>query len=443
MNLKLYRDHLTTLQSEWEDILVANELDAVVLHAGANSMYYDDDQHPPFHANPYFLRWIPHNECEHSIVVIAAGEKPRVFWYAPDDYWYLPTSAPDWLEESMDCAVYSDKDEQLSDVSAHLGQKRNVVISPNRELFDNLANAQNASQKLNNQMAYWRGYKTEFEIDNMVAATEVGVRGHLAAREAFRAGGSEFQIHMAYLNASEQLFHELPYPNIIALNNHGATLHNQHYDREVPEPLNSLLIDAGGKHNCYHSDITRTYSSDEANEFADLIRLMDEHQQALCQVIHNGIEYVALHEKSHEAIASVLSKSGVVRCSPESALDQDLTRTFFPHGVGHLLGLQTHDVGGNVVSSDGAEGTPPEEHPMLRLLRVLGTNSVFTVEPGIYFIPMLLDEIRGHKDVNWSKVDRLLPFGGVRIEDNVQVLDEGVRNLTREAFLKFESASAS
>lgn len=439
MKLDLYRTHLESLQSEWEAILLENDLEAVVLHAGSNPLYFDDDQNPPFHANPHFLRCVPENNCEHSIVVVGVDEPLKVFWYAPDDYWYLPSTAPDWLEDTIACSTYGETEKQLADVVAHLGQKRNVVLGPNRQLLDNLANVQEPSQKLLNQVSYWRAYKTEFEIDCIEQATEIGVLGHLAARETFRNGGSEFDIHMAYLNASEQLAHELPYPNIVALNDHCATLHYQHYDRVAPEPLNSLLIDAGGKHCCYHSDITRTYSKVDDNEFAELVNCLDKQQQVLANVIQDGMEYIAFQDKAHEVAAEVLSDCQIVHCSADSCLEQGLTRTFFPHGIGHLLGLQTHDVGGNVIDRDGTEGTPPEAHPRLRMLRTLDVNYVFTVEPGIYFIPMLLEQVQGHKEINWPKVERLIPFGGVRIEDDVQVLENGVRNFTREAFSKLET----
>ena len=441
MNLDLYRSHLESLQTQWEAILIENELDAVVLPAGVNQTYFDDDQNPPFHANPYFLRWVPENDCEHSIVVVGVNETPKVFWYSPDDYWYLPSTAPEWLQESLDCSTYGETEKQLAAVVSQLGQKRNAVIGPNRRLLDNIANVQEPSQKLLNQLAFGRACKSEFEIDCIERATEIGVRGHLAARATFRNGGSEFDIHMAYLNASEQLAHELPYQNIVALNNHCATMHYQHYDRVTPDPLNSLLIDAGGKYCGYHSDITRTYSTDEGNEFAELVERLDEQQQLLTSSIHKGMDYVTLHEKAHKIAAAVLSDCSIVNCSAQSCLDQGLTRTFFPHGVGHLLGLQTHDVGGNVVDRSGTEGNPPKAHPKLRMLRTLDVNYVFTVEPGIYFIPTLLNQIRGHKDINWSKVERLIPFGGVRIEDDIQVLENGVRNLTREAFFNLENHS--
>ncbi|MCY4657969.1 MAG: M24 family metallopeptidase, partial [Gammaproteobacteria bacterium] len=144
--------------------------------------------------------------------------------------------------------------------------------------------------------------------------------------------------------------------------------------------------------------------------------------------------WLEVHEKMHHLIAEVLVEQGILKCSPESAFEQQLTDVFFPHGIGHLLGLQTHDVGGQS-NEEGGEVAPPERYPSLRLTRNLDARMVVTVEPGLYFIPILLDNIRGHKDVSWSKVGDMLPYGGIRIEDNVYFDDDGsLVNLTRNAF---------
>ena len=114
-----------------------------------------------------------------------------------------------------------------------------------------------------------------------------------------------------------------------------------------------------------------------------------------------------------------------------------VTGVFFPHGIGHLLGLQVHDVGGRMADPSGAERPRPTGHPYLRMTRDLEPGCVVTIEPGLYFIEMLLAE--AHRDerrklIDWNRVDALRGCGGVRVEDNVVAMPDGPRNLTREAF---------
>jgi len=121
-------------------------------------------------------------------------------------------------------------------------------------------------------------------------------------------------------------------------------------------------------------------------------------------------------------------------------LELGLTGTFFPHGIGHLLGLQVHDVGGVMGDVQGQERQRPPGHPYLRLTRMLEPGVVVTVEPGIYFIDSLLaaahtDSRRAH--IDWTVVEELKPFGGIRIEDNVVATASRPENLTRNAFAKF------
>jgi Xaa-Pro dipeptidase len=297
-------------------------------------------------------------------------------------------------------------------------------------------------QQLLNQLHYGRAYKTPFEIDCMKRATQIGVRGHLAARAAYRSGASEYAIHQAYLLASQQNESELPYSNIVAQNEHAGVLHYQHYDREPPARRSSFLIDAGGRFRGYASDITRTYAADERGDFAELVDALDARQQQLIASINPGMNYLALHEMMHRAIGDLLAEAGLVSCSAAEAFESHITDAFIPHGLGHLIGLQTHDVAGHMVSPDGGMRPPPDRYSALRLTRDIGVDQVFTIEPGLYFIPMLLDELRAKrtgKRVNWPVVERYLRYGGIRIEDNVHVTRNGPVNLTRDAFAAAES----
>ncbi len=213
-------------------------------------------------------------------------------------------------------------------------------------------------------------------------------------------------------------------------------LHYTEFDREPPSPMRSFLIDAGAQVHGYASDITRTYSYDDAR-FADLVQRMDAAQLDIVDRIRAGLDYKELHVETHRILAGVLADAGLVSGDPDTLLATGVTSAFFPHGLGHLLGVQVHDVGGFMQNESGATIDPPSGHPFLRLTRVLEEDMVLTVEPGIYVIDMLLEKLRGadaESHVNWDAVDWLRPFGGIRIEDDVRVTANGCENLTRDAF---------
>ena len=430
-----FSQHIESLGQEWERALDKHGFDAALVPAGTNSYYFADDQSPPFRPNPHFARWVPEPLTENAVLLVRPGVTPKLFFFQPDDFWYVPQPVPAWTEGIFDVAVYQEPENQFRDIVEATRTLTNIAyVGPDTELGSNLVITTDDLGPFINQLDYGRSFKTAFEIANMKAATEIGVRGHLAAHRAFTSGASEFDIHMTYLDASKQTESELPYPSIIALNEHAGTLHYQHYDRETPNKVNSFLIDAGGKFNGYHSDITRTYSARPGDDFASLIKALDEKQRALIDDIVLGLSYLDLHERMHHDIADLLVAFGFVTCTAEAAFDQRLTDAFFPHGLGHLLGLQTHDVGGRLTTGQTEKSSPSDRFPTLRLTRQIEANQVFTVEPGIYFIPMLIDSIQNPADINRARVLAFVPFGGIRIEDNILATKEGHENLTRPVF---------
>jgi Xaa-Pro dipeptidase len=150
-----------------------------------------------------------------------------------------------------------------------------------------------------------------------------------------------------------------------------------------------------------------------------------------------GLDYRELHVETHRRIAGVLVDTELASGDPDTLLATGVTAAFFPHGLGHLLGVQVHDVGGFMQNESGTLIDPPSGHPFLRLTRVLEEDMVLTIEPGLYIIDMLLENLRGtpaEGHVNWKTVDWLRPFGGIRIEDDVRVLADGSENFTRDAF---------
>ena len=429
--------HLTALAGQWEQALEAHGFDAAVVPAGDSPMYFQDDQAPPFHPNPHFARFFPSDDCERSVLLLRPDAPPKVYFHQPAGYWHAPPALPNWTA-ALDVAVYADVAELRDAVAKGLADVRRVaLVGPAQTNEFNLPLANVNPKELVNRLLFDRATKTPFEAACIRDASAIAVRGHLAARDAFHNGGSEFDIHLAYLAASSQQEAKLPYPSIVALNEHAGVLHYQHYDRVRPPGTRSFLIDAGGRASGYHSDITRTYSATPGDDFDALVQAMDAQQQALAAAVRPGTSYIELQTRMHQAVAAVLVEFGLVRCSAESAFEQEITDVFVPHGLGHLLGLQTHDVGGRLADPDGNEVPPPERFPTLRYTRGIDVGHVITVEPGLYFIPMLLDALAAEpagKDVDWPRVKAFLPCGGVRVEDNVLVGEDETENLTRPAF---------
>jgi Xaa-Pro dipeptidase len=243
---------------------------------------------------------------------------------------------------------------------------------------------------------------------------------------------------MNYLAACTQREEEMPYNNIVAYNENAAVLHYQHLERKAPQSLRSFLIDAGAQFRGYASDITRTYAA-SPGRFAELVDATNRAQLQLCDEILAGRDYREVHLSAHRILGDVMHETGIIRVTGEEALERGVTGVFFPHGIGHLLGLQVHDVGGVMGDVKGAERRRPEGHPYLRLTRILEPGVVVTVEPGIYFIDSLLSaahESEKRAVIDWSVVDELKPYGGVRIEDNVVATASKPENMTRDAFAK-------
>ena len=268
----------------------------------------------------------------------------------------------------------------------------------------------------------------------MERASVIGARGHRAARSAFLSGASEYDIHQIYCQATGLTEEELPYPSIVALAPHGAVLHYQKRDRAAVEAP-AFLIDAGGSFLGYASDITRTWATDD--EFQDLVDGMDELQREICDAAKPGVAFPDLHRRTHQGVTRLLKECGVIIGDIEEAMDRRISEAFLPHGLGHLLGLQVHDVAGQQLDEAGTHNAPPPEYPWLRLTRELEPGMVLTIEPGLYFIGSLLDGLQAKSAgslIDWQRLETLKPFGGVRVEDNIVITEDGHYNMTRAAF---------
>ncbi len=431
----LYGSHLQALTARHDRALETAGASHAIIFSGNPKVAFLDDNSYPFRANPHFVSWVPLTNLPSSYIVYTPGERPVLVYFQPHDYWHVVPDSPDgyWTDYFDIRIVHA-----AENIAAHLPDEPEKCILIGEIENDTLAYG---IERINpttalNILHFARGTKTDYELESMRLASQRAASGHRAAETAFREGLSEFDIHRAYCKAVSHTDAELPYGNIVALNEHGAVLHYTDLDRDAPAVARSFLIDAGAQVHGYASDITRTYSAGDQG-FQDLIDRMESMQRRIVDQVQAGVDYRQLHVDTHKMLAEILVDADLATGGATTLLETGVTSAFFPHGLGHLLGVQVHDVGGFMENETGAVIDPPSGHPFLRLTRVLEENMVLTIEPGLYVIDMLLENLRGtpaEGHVNWSTVDWLRPYGGIRIEDNVRVMIDGQENLTRDAF---------
>jgi Xaa-Pro dipeptidase len=439
-----YGAHLAILDQRLDEALRATGFDGAVIFAGEERVVFRDDQTYPFRVEPYFKAWVPLTQAPGSFLRLVPGQRPMLVYKQLDDYWYEPPADPEgyWTQHFDIRVVKTDAEaRKLSGSSARwvaIGSAAERVARGGRTATQPAIN----DPRFLNHLDFSRAVKTTYETLCMRGAQAMAVRGHLAVAEGFKAGATELELHNAYLAASGQRETELPYGNIIGVNEHAATLHYQRLRATAPAVKRSLLIDAGAEYLGYAADITRTYSASATDDFAALIESLDALQQRICEEVKPGVDFVVLHAFTHRQIAGVLRDHKIVTCSADEAVATGITRGFLPHGLGHLLGLQVHDAGGRLADKTGKKREPPAADPYLRLTRTLQPGVVVTIEPGVYFIPSLLKGLLVNHEtrLNRATIERFVPFGGIRIEDNVEVTADGHRNLTR---LAFAAASAT
>ena len=430
-----FAEHLENVKKRSASALETTGFDALLVHAGTPPLLFLDDHHLPFRVQAPFKVWAPLSDAPDSFVFFTPGKKPRLLINQPVDYWHKSPETPnDYWTGAFDIVSCADRAAARQALPKDLSRTA-FIGAPFPELMSWGPKAINP-EHLIAHLDYGRASKTPYEVACLREANVLGARGHVAAEKAFRSGASEFEIALEFMRACGQRERELPYNPIIALNEGGAVLHYQIQQRTKPAKLHSLLIDAGAEFGGYASDITRSHSYQDA-EWAELIKRFDELQLKLCAQVRVGLDWKDFHQASYRAISEFLREAGVINVSADEAIETALTSVFYPHGIGHLLGLQVHDVGGLQGTPEGKQIERPYNHPFLRLTRKLEDGCVVTVEPGFYFIDQLLDEAKAKpigKLIEWKRVEQLKKFGGVRVEDNVVARVGGQENLTRPAF---------
>ncbi|WP_110687346.1 Xaa-Pro dipeptidase [Salinicola aestuarinus] len=426
------RAHLARLQDAYTHLLDEHGFDAVAIYSGHARNQYADDQQASFAGYGHFIHWTGTATHQHDWLLIRPGHSPHWCYFAPADFWHLSTPAP--------VGVFADfmtltPHETTGSLPAPVASNGRLAVIGDVASLALPEGATANPEALCHALDELRLFKDAHERYCLFVANQIALEGHRAARTSFAAGGAELDAQLAYLAATRQRESELPYQNIVGINSHAGTLHYQHYDKYAPDKPRSLLVDAGHRYLGYCADITRTWSASETDPlFTYLTEGVTDFQRRLIARLAPGVDFVTLHDEMHQHLGELLVASGIVNTSVEAAIESGLTRAFCPHGLGHSLGVQVHDVAGRQRDASGAPLPPPARDPALRLTRTLETDMVVTIEPGLYVIPMLLEPFRHGSQsstVDWTAVDRLADHGGIRIEDNVMITYNGHDNLTQ------------
>jgi Xaa-Pro aminopeptidase len=292
------------------------------------------------------------------------------------------------------------------------------------------------SDELVRAVSFQRLVKDDAEIAEISGALQVTAEMYRVAMTEARPGRFEYEIAGLMQARALELGREQAFPPIVTVR--GEVLHNHSYGNRLADG-DLLLMDSGAESPLwYASDITRTFPVN--GRFSDRQRGIYEivlaAQMAVIDASSPERDNREMHRLASRTIAGGLTALGLMKGNPDDAVEVGAHALFFPHGIGHMLGLDVHDMEdlGDIVGyPEGEERSTQFGLSFLRMTRRLEPGFVITVEPGIYFIPALIDQWRAenrHSEfIDYGRVDDFKGFGGIRIEDDVLITGNGCRVL--------------
>ena len=282
--------------------------------------------------------------------------------------------------------------------------------------------------------------KEDCEIEVIDDACNLGYEMHTVARNSIVPGIIEQEIVGKMDGVTLSKGWGVSFPTI--LTQHGETLHNHLHDKII-EPGKLMVIDAGAESNVhYASDFTRTYptSGKFTAKQREIYQIVCDCNEFAFSMTRPGISYREVHLKTMHLMLEELRALDIVRGDVQDMVEAGIAGLFMPHGLGHNMGLDVHDMedyGENYVGYDDDQSRSPQLGlGSLRMARKLVPGNVITDEPGIYFIPALIEKWKSEKTdqgfVNYQKLESYYDFGGIRLEDDVLVTADGARRLGKE-----------
>ena len=343
----------------------------------------------------------------------------------------------------------ADEIKPVSDLASDVKNKQKVMYPPqfrtdNKVHISELLNIplkqieKQSSVSLINAIIKQRSIKSKEEITEINDALKITNLMHLRAMQSSAPGKYEYEIvaEMEKIIRSNSV--ELAYPAIFTKN--GQVLHNFLYNNKIQD--GDLLLNDSGANSKLHyaSDITRTFPANGkfSNKQQEIYLLVKDMQEVVLNQLKPGISFKEMHKLSAYIGIKGLKDLGLLKGSCDEALEKGVYGLFYPHGLGHMLGLDVHDMealGEDMVGYDEQIKREAEFGiTFLRLGKNLEKGFCITVEPGIYFIPELFNQWKKEKKyphlVDYDKFETYMDFGGIRIEDNILITDSGSKNLS-------------
>jgi Xaa-Pro aminopeptidase len=294
-----------------------------------------------------------------------------------------------------------------------------------------------------------RSYKSVEEIVEIEKACDITADMHIAAMKAVRPGMKEYEVAAALEAVAAAAGADLSFPTIATIN--GQTLHN-HYHGNTVKPGDLFLVDAGAETPMgYAGDMSSTIPADKTftlrqKEIYDLQVAM--HLESV-KTLKPGIPFVDVYDLSARVMVEGMKQLGLMKGNADDAVREGAHALFYPHGLGHMMGLDVHDMenlGEVWVGYDGKPKSTLFGRKSLRLARPLETGFVHTIEPGIYFIPELIDLWKGEKKfadfINYDAVEAYKNFGGIRNEEDYLITETGARRLGKKIPLTTDEVEA-
>ncbi|MEM9771302.1 MAG: aminopeptidase P family protein [Cyanobacteria bacterium P01_D01_bin.73] len=401
-----------------------------------------------FRASSHFL-YFAGLGIENAVIVLdAGGDRTTLFWDEPgpgDALWHGPGPSRDQVAT----AVGADEARELGDLhkfidgatsiylpdpGARLAQEavlgRSLSMSPTPEGIDGVLAQAIVEVRLRHDA---------FAIAEIRKAISVSIQAHKLGIQSTKKSQIEAQVCAAMEGLISGHQCGTAYNSIVTIA--GEVLHNNDHHNSLGKD-DLLLADVGAETALgWASDITRTWpvSGDFSPTQKALYDVVLAANRQAIAAVKPGADYQEIHMLSCRVLAEGLVDLGILKGSPEALVDADAHALFFPHGVGHLMGLDVHDMEDLGDVSGYAPGRIRSDRfglGFLRLSRILEPNMVVTIEPGFYQVPAILNnpEWRDRYDamVNWERLSEFSDVRGIRIEDDVLVTETGNEVLTAD-----------